>query len=398
MHQRKPGGGYDSRAAYAADLGPLRVRMARELAILAAVLYAVFGVLDWWAIPSALAPVWGIRAGVVVGLLGLWTLTHGPIFQRFYAPFMLGTFLVLGMGIEAMVVLAGPHDAARWLYYAGLILVVMALYAFALLPVRWLAATGACLVVVYWAIAVGVQHMTQSDDWVVLLANSFFLIGANIIGVLASRQRERLLHEGFALRQRLQAELQRTTAAKQRAEWLATRDALTGLVNRAAFMRQLQARVVAARQGKGQPAVLFIDLDGFKQVNDRYGHAVGDEVLRVMARRFQGCVRDHDVVARLGGDEFAILLWLDGDDDGAAVQRVTQSVEAAAAQAISVSGLDVHLGASVGVAHAPADGGDAEQLLSAADAAMYAIKHRRHGPPAGVSAATDRAHAGGRSS
>ncbi|TSE28426.1 hypothetical protein Tther_02105 [Tepidimonas thermarum] len=56
MHQRKPGGGYDSRAAYAADLGPLRVRMARELAILAAVLYAVFGVLDWWAIPSALAP------------------------------------------------------------------------------------------------------------------------------------------------------------------------------------------------------------------------------------------------------------------------------------------------------------------------------------------------------
>jgi len=137
----------------------------------------------------------------------------------------------------------------------------------------------------------------------------------------------------------------------------ASHDPLTGLGNRALFDERLAQA--------GAPAVLFIDLDAFKAINDRLGHAAGDEVLRITARRLQTCVRSTDTVARLGGDEFALLVEAGSEDE------VSARVGAVFADPFNVAGELLAVSASVGVAV----GG--ENVLDAADRAMYAMK-REH--------------------
>jgi diguanylate cyclase (GGDEF)-like protein len=157
----------------------------------------------------------------------------------------------------------------------------------------------------------------------------------------------------------------------------ALHDALTELPNRAHFGEVVDDALVAARDEGGMLAVLLIDLDGFKEVNDTLGHSSGDRLLEEVAHRLAGAVRAEDTVARLGGDEFAVLL-----------PRV-QSPEAAAATAVmlrqrlqglyDVDEITVHTDSSVGVAIGPHHGTDAETLLRRADVAMYTAKERRVG-------------------
>lgn len=368
----------EERQAFERDLGGQRIRNARVLAVMGGILYALFGLLDWWAIPSALWEVWAIRAIVVIWLAGLYWLTRTAFFRVHYATVMVATFLVLGAGIEMMVLLAGPQDVARWLYYTGLILVVMALYTFTFLSVWVLAAVGFSFAVLYLMIAVAGQGMSRGSDASVLLANCFFLFSANVIGVVAAIQRQRLLQESFQLRQKLRVRLARTMSEKERSEWMARHDPLTGLANRAALMQQLQRGLEAARSGRGRVAVLFVDLDGFKTINDRLGHEAGDQVLRTVAQRLKRSVRERDLVARLGGDEFAVVLWLDADGDPAAIDRVVQAIEEVVAQPFDDPPIGRALGASVGVACSPEDGDDPQQLLRRADANMYRVKTLRH--------------------
>lgn len=368
----------EARSAYERELGPTRMRSTREFAVLGAALYALFAILDWWAIPSALVQVWVVRGGVVAWLLGLLAFTYRPGFLQHYAMTMVISYAIVGAGIEAMVMMAGPDDLARWLYYTGLILVIMALYTFTYLAPWILGVIGFGFLVAYILIAIEVQHMNQPSEVGALLAHGFFFTSANIIGLIAAWQRQRLLLEGFWLRQRLRGELQRTVREKQHTEWLALRDPLTGLANRTALMQHLQARLEAAQQGHGRVVVLFVDLDGFKQVNDHYGHAVGDDVLRVVARRLERCVRDRDLVARLGGDEFVVVLWLEGGgDEAAVVTRVVGAIEDTTPQPIVEPDVALPLGASIGMAQYPQDGSDGARLLQVADARMYEVKASR---------------------
>ncbi len=156
--------------------------------------------------------------------------------------------------------------------------------------------------------------------------------------------------------------------AEQRIRHVAEHDGLTTLLNRAAFLQALQAALA-------QPApcaILYVDLDGFKPVNDQCGHAVGDQVLACVAARLAQVARGDDVVARLGGDEFALLQRGVYDPDSALglAQRLVDAV----AQPIEVEGYRLQIGASIGIAMSPAHGDDAEELLRKADAAMYQAK------------------------
>ena len=148
----------------------------------------------------------------------------------------------------------------------------------------------------------------------------------------------------------------------------ASHDHLTGLANRSLFDQRLRR----ALEEHLSACVLLLDLDGFKQVNDRFGHAVGDQVLVAVAKRLLGCVRPPDLVARLGGDEFAVLL--DGAEPGRG-EAVAGRVLGAFADPVSVEGRLLPLAASVGVATAEhGDGDDPDRLLRRADAAMYVAK------------------------
>ena len=159
--------------------------------------------------------------------------------------------------------------------------------------------------------------------------------------------------------------------------YLANHDSLTGLLNRAAFQGRLEQSLLQARRSAGAVALLFIDLDSFKSVNDAEGHRVGDEVLRIVAQRIASTVRVGDTLARLGGDEFLVML------DQEVTRDVTDTIGHRIIEALhlpmAVDGRDLSIGASIGVAMYPPMEGDIDALMNRADQAMYAAKRAGKG-------------------
>ncbi|HEY0834009.1 MAG TPA: diguanylate cyclase [Azospirillum sp.] len=171
------------------------------------------------------------------------------------------------------------------------------------------------------------------------------------------------------------------TEQKQAAERMweqANFDPLTGLPNRTMLHERLLRALDGARHGLGRVALLYVDLDRFKPVNDAFGHEAGDALLAQVAGRLRGCVRDSDTVARLGGDEFVVLMPVRDDAEAEQVaRRILDSLQRPFPLDIDVNddgGGDVGIGASIGISVFPRDAGDAEGLLKNADAAMYAAK------------------------
>jgi len=153
---------------------------------------------------------------------------------------------------------------------------------------------------------------------------------------------------------------------------LAYRDSLTGLANRRHFLEQLHQAIGKATRRGHQLAVMFLDLDRFKEVNDTQGHAVGDQLLSSVAERLSGAVRKTDVVARLGGDEFTILIK--DISSPAAAEAVARQLVETIDQPFSFGERQIITHASVGISLYPRDGRSAEALLKNADAAMYRVK------------------------
>ena len=155
-------------------------------------------------------------------------------------------------------------------------------------------------------------------------------------------------------------------------EFLALHDALTGLPNRQLLMDRLSLAIAHARRNKSTMAVMYLDLDGFKQINDTLGHDAGDTLLRMVADRLVAAVRQEDTVARLGGDEFVITLWelSHADDVAKLVSKVIQAVS----QPYSIQGRSVSITASAGVGIYPAHGEEEETLMKSADLALYEAK------------------------
>ncbi len=161
--------------------------------------------------------------------------------------------------------------------------------------------------------------------------------------------------------------------AQQQLRYLATRDPLTGLYNRT-YLADCMHDLLDTGEGGPRLALLFVDLDGFKKVNDTGGHEAGDVLLRVVAERLARCVRDSDTLARVGGDEFVIAVR-HHDDEGEIV-ALAQRVLDAIAEPFAVAGNEYYLGASIGISRFPEDGLDAAALMRNADSAMYVAKQR----------------------
>lgn len=273
------------------------------------------------------------------------------------------------------------HDnvaVTAWLY-AGGSMGALALFVYPFVTVgngfrygvRYLACSG-----VLGAIGIYVL-VTAAPGW-----RSFGLVG---IGVLLSHITV-TLYTGVLLRQLYQAQEQLAR--------IATCDALTGLPNRRFFLERL-ADLVEERDRR-QIACLYLDLDGFKAVNDRCGHRVGDALLHQVAGTIRGCIRPSDLIARLGGDEFTVVLDRPSSPNDAKVVacRIIKAIEAIT----SVEGHPVSISASIGISVAPAGDMDVpvmpEELLRAADGAMYGAKRSGKGqwrfaeriPPASAAA------------
>ena len=161
-------------------------------------------------------------------------------------------------------------------------------------------------------------------------------------------------------------------AAQERIEFLATRDPLTELPNRLLLHDRITHGMASAARSGTQLALLFIDLDRFKTINDSLGHRVGDELLKQVAERLGRCVRKEDTLARLGGDEFVVLLQ--GLNDSQAASQIARKVLALLARPYLIEGHQLSTSCSIGISLYPTDGADAQALMKNADAAMYHAK------------------------
>jgi diguanylate cyclase (GGDEF)-like protein len=161
------------------------------------------------------------------------------------------------------------------------------------------------------------------------------------------------------------------TRAEEKIAHLAHYDGLTDLPNRLLFREQLESSLKAIRPGE-QLAVLYIDIDEFKSINDALGHPTGDELLKGVAERLRGCLRETDVAARIGGDEFAVIQTAIKDRSEAT--QLVDEIHSAIRQPLECMGHLISTDASIGIALAPGDGGDLDQLLRNADLALYGAK------------------------
>lgn len=175
------------------------------------------------------------------------------------------------------------------------------------------------------------------------------------------------------MQQEIVEHLNQLNESRNALDHLAQHDPLTGLPNRRMFFERLQQAIANARRTHQPLALLFIDLDYFKEINDSHGHALGDEVLKAVARLLSSATREVDTVARLGGDEFVILFnVLEEPQD---IQRIVHKLHERFQSPLRIDGLALNVRASIGVSRYPEDGDSAERLMQQADRAMYTAKN-----------------------
>lgn len=184
------------------------------------------------------------------------------------------------------------------------------------------------------------------------------------IGVLARRF--------FRMRKQIQQQIAELNSRREEMENLARRDPLTGLANRRLLVERAEHAFAAARRDNERLAVLFIDLDRFKPINDNLGHAVGDLLLKSVAERIRGVIRESDTPARIGGDEFVVLLETIQDDVDA--QTVAEKIRVALNQPFDIEEHRIAVSACIGIAFYPEDGTEMAELSRHADEAMYRAK------------------------
>ena len=349
--------------AFASHMVP-RLRVQGRAAILVGTfVYLLSGFLDGLLVPpeyQVFAWVFRLSALAYAGLV--FTLTFHPAFER-YNRLPLGT-TGLGVGLSIIAILhLQPLEATAYFYPA---LILSTFYTYNFIGTRFIYALAIDIIVVLtYNLVFGIVHDYPMP---ILLTHNFFIISANLMGggagYLAEYQRRQVFLREMELDGERRHHLQRSL-----------HDRLTGLPNRELLEDRIAQLLARSRRAGATHAGLFVDLDGFKPVNDRLGHDRGDIVLREIARRMVATVRQTDTVARLGGDEFFVLIH--DIDVPARAGLLADKLLAAIAEPIADMPEAGGIGASIGICLFTGGASlpdDAEQIIRAADQAMYQAK------------------------
>jgi diguanylate cyclase len=340
-----------------------RLRLQGRAAIVVGVfVYFVYGALDHLFVPPhQLGLVWVIRMVALAVPVLVLVLTFTARFER-YNQFLLALVgLSAALGLIAM--LWHLPFASSAYYYPGLMLATF--YTYNLIGARFIQALGInVFVLLLYNLLFGYVRAYPDP---ILLSENFFMISANLIGgaagYLVEYQRRQLFLRELQLDRERKMHLQRSL-----------HDRLTGLPNRDLLYDRMNQALALARRDSERHAGFFVDLDGFKNVNDQLGHEVGDVALREIARRLVAATRETDTISRLGGDEFFLLVQDIGSCDAAAhlAEKLIQIIEQ------PVAGLPNApvLSASIGICLFPRAGLDStpEAIIRCADLAMYRAK------------------------
>jgi diguanylate cyclase (GGDEF)-like protein len=326
------------------SLRPVENRTPRGYLLLLHVIFCSFYIYQLQSVPVTLVERASI-VGLAILTLFLLTLPQTQLVEPwFMASLTLGDSAVLFSALQS-----DGHPGA-WSNYALTLLLAMACYA----------ASIHQMIVLSVLLVIGYGFSLHHSRWLDTETLLIFPALLSLVLVLLSKTR-------YA-----QEEVQRIADTEAQVRQESMSDALTGIPNRAQFVERVTRSLLCARQNREfQFAVLFIDLDGFKPINDKFGHKAGDAVLQHTAKRLQACLRKGDSVGRYGGDEFTLLINnVSGPSD---TIRVAERVLNKLKEPIHV-GEDVHVGASIGIALSTNLHQGAEDLIRDADSAMYRAK------------------------
>jgi len=349
----------------------VQVRMAL---LFASFLYGMFGILDCHVIPGIKEYAWVIRFLLVCPLLLIvFILTYSRFYRKIMLPSLFMAGFASGAGIIAMIVSA--PSPANHLYYSGVLLCV--LFYFVFIPDFIVAS------ILSWSLFVLYVAMVSFCSEIslpVLMNNTSLFIAFNITGMFACYSFERYMRSDFLQRctihkqtEELRAALLDVEKARQKAEELSQLDPLTNLFNRRHFLSVAEQEFERNFRHQHCLAIIMLDLDYFKVINDTHGHYVGDVVLQEVAEKIKGTIRRPDTPCRYGGEEFAVLL---PETDLFAAERIGRRLQ----QVIEETNIETDKGPfsvtiSVGIATLPeGDTTEVDVLIDRADQALYEAK------------------------
>ncbi|MEP4557129.1 GGDEF domain-containing protein [Cobetia amphilecti] len=329
-----------------------------------------------------------LRTSVLVGVLGLFLLSRLPRFRHHVNGILCLASLVAALGTLAMFHVgdghagehlveshaAGQHEDEHGdfpVYFVTLITVVF--WTYTLLGLQFIYAM-ACGLLIWMGCTASCALMHLGSDVLVEANEAFFMMAVNLLAGMSAYSRERQSRQLFLHECHI-------TGERDDLRDHAMCDSLTGLLNRRALLTRLDQILDIQTPGTVQ-AALFIDLDGFKPVNDRHGHAIGDEVLRITGERLGNTLRGNDIVGRLGGDEFLVLVSREGNGRKGPEQLAERLIDAISRPiTLEVDGepLIIAVSASIGISLFPFSGATPETVIARADSAMYEAKQRGRG-------------------
>ena len=353
---------------YKSHLEIEKLSASRSLCIFGALLYLVFGVVDMFSLSVTLTEVLIIRGSVVVTMLLAVVASYSKAFLKFYDVTLAAVYIIASLGIEAMIYLSLPSDHASTAYFAGLLLVIMTVFSWAYFRLVTSLLIISVVIGTYAFLEIG-RGMVLSS----LFVNIFFLLSAASIGFISKIIRDKHVKENFLLQQSLKEAVEAKTIEAKDNAYLANHDPLTDLPNRRYVTELLENSLEVAKQEGKILAILFLDLNGFKQVNDVYGHNVGDEVLKIVAKRLEFAVREGDSISRLAGDEFLVGLLME-EEGFSEVNIMSAKFTAMISKPMNIDGMSIKIGVSIGIAAYPMHGNKINVLINIADKKMYKTK------------------------
>lgn len=335
------------------------LQQGRIAIIVGVIVYVLYGVLDQWFVPPEYRQrVWAIRLTALCVPTTVFLLTFTRWFERISHLSLALVGLAAGVGLLGMFLLI-PLDSIS-LYYPGIVLATF--FTYNLVGTRF--AYALCVDVFLFLSYNLIFAVWKGYPVPILVSHDFIIISANLIGGASGYLKEYQERQLFLRERELEEERQNHLKRS-------LHDRLTGLPNRELLYDRIQQALKHTHRDCSCHAGFFIDLDGFKPINDEYGHEVGDLALRAVAARLSDAMRDTDTVARLGGDEFFVLAIGIGSVSDAMRQadRMLALIKTA-----RVGIPSVELSASIGICPFPYEGATVEDIIRRADQAMYLAK------------------------
>ena len=348
---------------------------ARLVTSLGMGMFMLFHIADKYAFSTNHDSLFYIRLGacLLFGLV-LFATYQVEFSKKTYSILLPIPYFVASSAVNYMIYLAGPGDYASQVYFVGLLLIIMMMFGWSFLNISISLGISAYILAAYSYIELSAVDKIEQSTLFELFINLSFLLSAALIGFISQLNRDRHLRENYMLQKSLKDAYNKKSEEARDNEYLANHDSLTGLPNRRYMMELLTRSLEMASQKDKILVIMFMDLNGFKQINDVYGHSAGDEVLLIVAKRLELAIRKGDHLSRLGGDEYLLGLTMDKESLGD-VEAMASKFADVVGQSMNVEGLRLQVGASIGVAAYPIHGNSLDALINIADHRMYQVKN-----------------------